>query len=207
MLQDWTNNVIALTGSIGSGKTEVGRIFESLGVFVVRADDIAREVVSQKSQGLSRIVDYFGAQILLPSGELNRPLLGSIVFSDPQKRTKLEQITHPLIKEEAQRLFTQVISSSQVSRPLMMYDIPLLFETEQDTSNYKCIIVVYCDDGTCIKRIMARDNLSEHDAKQRLNAQLPISLKIQSADHVIDNTGSIADLKKQCMNILDKIKN
>ena len=101
----WHKNAVALTGTIGSGKSTVAGLLKELGAFTASADDFARAAVAPRSEGLRRIVEHFGAGILLPDGSLDRKKLGQIVFSTPEERKRLEEITHPLIRALAKESF------------------------------------------------------------------------------------------------------
>ncbi len=190
----WYTKVTAITGTIGSGKTSVIKMLHEKGALVVSADKLARKSVEKGSTGLNAIAQEFGPEILSESGELNRDKLAKIVFSDPAKRERLEQILHPVIADLAEVTFSRAIADGQ---QFLVYEVPLLFEAGMDKCGFKKIVVVTANEDTCLKRIMNRDGLSEEQAKARLAAQLPCEEKKKKADIVIDNSGSLEDLRHQ----------
>jgi dephospho-CoA kinase len=184
---------IGLTGGIASGKSTVSRLFEQLGVAVVDADQLAREVVAIGSDGLREVVEAFGPQVLATDGNLDREKLGAIVFSDEQARRKLQAITHPRIA----RLGAERIATLQTTHtPYVIYDAPLLVEVGAHGA-FAALIVVAASVPTQIARLHARDGLNERQSGERLASQLPLARKIAVADYVIHNDGSIEELAQR----------
>ncbi len=184
---------IGLTGGIASGKSTVSSVLEGLGVGIVDADRLAREVVSVGSDGLREVVETFGAGVLAPDGSLDRAKLGALVFGDEEARRKLQAITHPRIA----RLGAERISALQASAaPYVIYDAPLLVEVGAH-KGFAALIVVAAGEPTQIARLRARDGLTDDQSSQRLAAQLPLARKIEVADYVIHNDGSLADLERR----------
>jgi dephospho-CoA kinase len=182
---------IGLTGGIASGKSVVSRVLEGLGVGVVDADRLAREVVVPGSEGLTEVVRTFGEGVLAPDGSLDRDKLGAIVFADEQARKALQAITHPRIG----RLSAERIAALQQGpSPYVVYDAPLLVEVGAHRG-FAALIVVAASEATQAKRLAARDGLSEAECKQRIAAQLPLARKVEVADYVIDNDGTLAELE------------
>jgi dephospho-CoA kinase len=186
--------VVALTGGIGSGKSAVAKLFESKGATIVDADILAREVVKPGSPGLRAIVEQFSPDLVLADGSLNRPLLASIIFSDPSKRELLESIIHPLIRE---RWLTELEKLRAAHTPIVVYVIPLLFESNRVMPELGTIVLVTAPHETRIKRIMDRDGFTREMAELRMSAQLPDSEKISKSDYVIANDATLLDLEQR----------
>lgn len=186
--------IVGLTGGIASGKSTVSRVLRELGAVIIDADVAAREVVMPGSEGLARVASEFGKEVLLSDGSLNRKLLGQIIFGDPEARRRLESITHPLIyRRMAQDLNCAAAEGAQV----IILDIPLLFETGLFLDTIDESVVVYVRPEIQLQRLMERDGLSEEEAEQRIRAQLPLEEKARRAEHVIDNSGSPEETRKQ----------
>ncbi|NPV28422.1 MAG: dephospho-CoA kinase [Firmicutes bacterium] len=179
--------VIGLTGGIASGKSLVSRLLRELGALVIDADQIAREVVEPGKPAYHSILREFGNQVLNPDGSLNRQALGRLVFSDPRKLERLNQITHPLIIAEIQKL----LKSYRLLFPekAVVLDAPLLYEAGLE-SIVDEVWVVYVDYPTQLQRLMERDGLTREEARRRIEAQLPLEEKVKRADRVIDNRGT-----------------
>jgi dephospho-CoA kinase len=186
--------VVALTGGIGSGKSAVAKLFQTWGARVVDADILAREVVQPGSEGLTKIVEAFSEDLILADGSLNRPLLASIIFSDPLKKELLESIVHPLIRDLWLAKLEQLRGGDA---PLIVYVVPLLFESHRQMPELEKIILVSAPTETRIGRIMNRDGFSREIAELRIAAQLPDSEKIPKSDYVIVNDGSLEDLEQR----------
>src|ERR1700730_1595799 len=184
--------VLGLTGGIGSGKSMVAQMFAQLGAAVIDADQLAREVVEPGQPALREIAATFGPDVLLPDGRLDRPKLAGIIFTDPAERAKLDAITHPRIRE---RMEVQ-IKARRSGPGVLIVDIPLLYENKR-TRSVEQGIVVSVDPETQLRRIQDRDGLSAEAARQRIAAQMPLDSKRARADHVIDNSGSPQDTRRQ----------
>jgi len=178
---------IGLTGGIGSGKTTVSDIFQSLGVPVIDSDVIAREVVEPNEPGLDEIVRLFGKEVLHPDGTLNRKQLRNLVFASKSAREQLEQILHPLIRQRSQQQL------AALDTPYAILSIPLLVETGLDDSVDR-VLVVDCPEQVQIERICKRDNISSHQARAILVAQCSREQRLQAADDIIDNNQSLEGL-------------
>ena len=184
---------VALTGGIASGKSHVRALFARLGVPTIDADQLAREAVAPGSQALSAIVKRFGPLVLDRSGALDRRALATIVFTDPAARRDLEAIVHPPVQQGTNRWFEAL---DPAAHGYAIADIPLLYEVGRDRDFAK-VIVAACDPETQLARVMARDAVTEAEARQRLAAQMPIADKIRRADFVIDTGGSFEDTERQ----------
>ena len=184
--------VLGLTGGIGSGKSMVAQMFARLGAVVIDADQVAREVVEPGQPALQEIAAAFGSDVILPDGHLDRPRLAEIIFANAAERAKLDAITHPRIRTRMDEL----IKARRSGPGVLIVDIPLLYENERRTSVEK-VIVVWVDPQTQLRRIRQRDGLSAEAAHQRIAAQMPLEAKRARADHVIDNSGTREDTRRQ----------
>lgn len=190
--------IIGLTGSIASGKSTVSNMLRDYGLPIVDADVVARVVVEPGTETLKEIVKAFGEEILTETGELDRPKLGSIIFNDEEKRKLLNSIIHPAIRKEMLRQRDVHIANGAET---VIMDIPLLFESKLQHFVDK-ILVVTVSEEVQLERLMERNNLSEEEAKARIQSQLPLSVKEEGADAVINNNGTIEETKLQLENIL-----
>ena len=180
--------LIALTGGIASGKTAVANLFAKLGIPVLDTDVIAREVVAPGTPALDQIVAEFGPDVLDASGALDRAKMRARVFADPSERERLEAILHPAIREE---LATQAARAGGLYQ---IHVIPLLVESGR-AREYDRVLVVDCPEQDQLNRLMARDG-STHDLAERiLAAQASRGQRLELADDVIVNTGTLADLE------------
>ena len=185
--------VVGLTGTVGTGKSTVARFFKELGAYVVDWDELAREVIRPHSEAWSEIVDYFGKHFLNEDSTINRRKLAKAVFSDKEKLEKLNQIVHPEVFREDERITEKIRRSD--SDALIIKDIPLLREVAPPISMDK-IIVVSARAETQLRRLEEK-GMSREDARNRIKSQLPIEEKIKCADFVIDNDGSPEETKRQ----------
>ncbi len=179
--------VVGLTGGIASGKTAASRCFEKLGVPVIDADVIARQVVEPGSRALDEIVQQFGREVLDDTGRLDRRKLRQLVFSDPERRRVLEQLLHPEIRRRMQ----QMIADCHDDYVVLV--IPLLLEVGQ-TSLVDRVLVVDAPESVQLARAVERDGSSEKTIKDIMAAQLPRKQRLARADDIIENSGSLEDL-------------
>lgn len=195
---------IGLTGSVATGKSTVSNMIQHAGIPLVDADIAARKVVEPGTEGLKEIVAYFGEEILLADGTLDRAKLGEIIFKDKEKREKLNEITHPRVKDymlEARERFFRA------GEELVFFDIPLLFESHLE-SLVDQIIVVWTTPETELKRLMERNNLTKEEALARINSQIGIDEKAKKADFVINNNESLEKTQKQVYTFIERfVKN
>lgn len=193
---------IALTGGIATGKSYVRSEFERLGVPTIDSDVLAREAVRPGTPGLAAVVARFGESVLDAAGLLDRRKLAAIVFTDPRSRLDLEAIVHPAVREATDRWF---MSLSQDASPFAIADIPLLYEVGRDR-DFDKVIVVAADPETQVRRIVQRDGVSDTEARQRIDAQLPIADKVSRADYVISTEGSIDDTSRQVREVFARLR-
>jgi dephospho-CoA kinase len=177
--------LIGLTGGVATGKSTVAKMFGRCGAVVIDADQLARDVVQPGKPAWRDIVHTFGTGILNPDRTINRPALGSLIFSHPRKRRQLERIIHPRVAREQQRLTRQVARIDPDA--VVIYDVPLLFEAGIDKRVDK-IVVVTADRETQIARLSKRNGLSRSEALRRIKSQMPLSKKVRLADIVIGGT-------------------
>jgi dephospho-CoA kinase len=183
---------VALTGGIATGKSYCLARFASLSVPVIDADQLARDAVAPGSRALEEVAARFGTAIIRPDGSLDRASLGRIVFNDRAARADLEAIVHP----EVYRRISEWLATVPPRTRVAIADIPLLFETGH-THDFDRVVVVACAPREQLRRIIARDGLSEKDARARLDSQWPIEEKEARADYVIKTDGTVADTDSQ----------
>jgi len=192
--------IIGLTGSIASGKSTVANMLKEYGLPIVDADVVARLVVEPGTPTLQKIVEAFGEEALTEDGSMNRQKIGSLIFNDEEKRKQLNSIIHPAIRQEMLRQRDAYLENG--SKTVIM-DIPLLFESQLQHFVEK-ILVVSVSEETQLNRLMERNQLTEEEAAARIASQLPLSVKEQGADAVINNNGTVEETAKQLEDILRK---
>ncbi|GLC88325.1 dephospho-CoA kinase [Lysinibacillus piscis] len=190
--------IIGLTGSIASGKSTVAKMMATLGLPIVDADVVARDVVEPGTVTLATIAEHFGQDILLEDGHLNREKLGNVIFHEPAKRKLLNDIMHPAIRQEMLRQRDAYI---QEGHPHVVMDIPLLFESKLQHFVER-ILVVSVSEQVQLRRLMERNQLSEEEALARIHSQLPLSVKEKGADAVIYNNENLTNTEEQLIKIL-----
>jgi|SRR5436189_1227495 len=183
---------VALTGGIGTGKSYCLARFAALGAPVIDADVLAREAVSAGSAGLAAIAARFGAGVLAPDGTLDRPALGRIIFGDMKARAALEAIIHPEVYRRIREWFANRPPGTRVA----IADIPLVFETGHN-HDFDEVVVAACEPEEQVRRVIARDNLSDAEARARLAAQWPIEEKVKRAHRVIWTDRGFAETDAQ----------
>ena len=177
--------LIGLTGGVATGKSTVARMFGRCGAVVIDADQLARAVVQPGKPAWRDIVQTFGKKVLNPDRTINRRTLGSIVFSHPTKRSRLERIIHPRVAREQQRLTR--LAAGRNPNAVVVYDVPLLFEAGIDKRVDK-IIVVTADQKTQIARLNKRNGFTRTEAVRRIRSQMPLAMKRRLAHIVMDGT-------------------
>ncbi|ACA82169.1 dephospho-CoA kinase [Leuconostoc citreum] len=195
--------IIGLTGSIATGKSTVSTMLRDAGMPIVDADVVAREVVEPGTHTLEAIKLAFGPGVI-ENGVLNRSQLGNIVFGNQSELQRLNAIMQPAIRS----VMADKINFWRTQHvPVLILDIPLLFEREYD-KNYHVdkIIVVSADPEVQLARLKSRDSLDERQAKNRMRTQMPIAEKVARADYVINNNGDKSQLKAQVDDLIEKLK-
>jgi dephospho-CoA kinase len=181
--------LVGLTGSIATGKSTVSAMFRDLGCVVLDADVLAREVVEPGEPALAQIVEEFGREVLQPDGTLDRKKLGAVVFGDPARRKRLEQITHPAIRDRFLRHLAEL--EARGFDGIVLWDAPVMIETGGHRAMEK-LVVVATDEATQHARLQARDGIDAVEAARKIGSQMPVAEKAKLADYVIDNAGDRA---------------
>ena len=194
---------VGLTGSIAVGKTFVCSVFAELGAYVLDADLTAREVVQPGTEGLKLLVRNFGGEILQANGELDRMKLGAIVFADEEKRQLLNSIVHPLIIEKQDKWLRE--KELEDRDAICIIDAALMIESG-GWKRFEKLIVVWCDSVIQLQRLMLRNNLSEIEARKRIESQMPQEEKKTYADFLIDTSGGFDSARIQTEEIFEQLK-
>jgi dephospho-CoA kinase len=189
---------IALTGGIATGKSYCLERFAELGAPTIDADALARDVVAVGTPGLAAVASAFGSGVLAEDGSLDRPALGRIVFGNPKARAALESIIHPEIYRRIGEWFADRPSGAR----LAIADIPLVFETGHN-HDFDAVVVAACMPEEQIRRVIARDGLTDAEARARLAAQWPIEEKVRRATHVIWTDRGFTETGRQVREIFD----
>ena len=190
-------NIIGVTGGIACGKSVVCQFFAQKGAFIIDLDQVGHQLLQNTSSVFGQLVAAFGPTILNDDGEISRPKLGDIVFSDPEARKKLDAIMHPVILQES-RCSARLFVEGNPER-IAMIDSPLLIEVNGHET-VDLVVVVVTDDDIQKQRLVKRSYdqgrpINCHQVEDRIKAQLPLSEKVKYADFVIDNSGTIDELK------------
>ena len=196
-------SIIALTGGLGSGKSEAAKQFAKLGVPVVDTDVIAHALTAVGSPVLTQISQLFGPQFLTKDGALDRAKLRTHVFTNPQERSKLEALLHPLIRANALKQLAE--NEHQLHPDYQILVIPLLFENNQYQTSIHKTLVIDCDEQLQISRAMARSQLSQAEAQAILDAQVTRATRLKLADEVIKNNGTLAELTESVEKMHQKL--
>jgi len=194
--------IVGLTGSVGTGKSTVTNFFRELGAYIIDWDELAREVTRPHLRAWKELVEYFGKDFLNEDLTINRQKLAEIVFSDREKVAKLNQIVHPEVFKEDERITNEIKSLDPDA--LIIKDIPLLFELTRPIFMDK-VVVVSASEQTQLRRLEEK-GMSREDAQNRIKSQLPLEEKIKSADFVINNDGPLEETKKQVEEIYSLLR-
>lgn len=212
---------VALTGGIASGKSYVLARLSARGVPTIDADALVHEALAAGSTALPRIASRFGRRVLAHDGSVDRQALGALVFAEPKAREDLEAILHPEVFRRIDEWFTSLTRSraptsdigpstsdlgSRASDdvPFAVADIPLLFETHHE-GLFDRVIVTVCSTEKQVERLRERNGLTEEEAHQRLQAQLPITEKARRAHYVIDTNGAFEETDRQVERVLREL--
>ncbi len=192
--------VIGLTGSIGTGKSEAAGLLEALGASLISADQVGHEAYSPNTEAWEQVVAAFGGGILQEDGEINRRELGAIVFSDPGKLEKLNQIMHPrMARVVADKI--EILRSQGVD--VVVVEAALLFEAGWD-SLVEEVWVTDSPEEIVIERLKQRNGLSEEEARKRISSQMDRVERLERSDFVIDNSGDMAGLGNAIKELWDR---
>jgi dephospho-CoA kinase len=191
---------VALTGGIASGKSHVLRSLAGRGVPTIDADRLAHDVLAPSSPAVAAVRARFGRDVVDDEGRVDRRALGSVVFNDADARRALEEIVHPAVYEAIDRWFASLPANTSCA----VADIPLLYETGHESA-FDVVVVAACPPEEQLRRVMARDGLSNDEASARISSQWQIDEKVRRADHVIWTTGSSEETERQIDAVLEEI--
>ena len=192
--------IIGITGGIASGKSTVTEFLRQKGFQVVDADAVVHQLQKPGGRLYQVLVKHFGEKILLENGELNRPLLASLIFSNPEEQEWSKRTQGEIIREELAALRNQFAQTEA----LFFMDIPLLFE-QNYASWFDETWLVYVNRDVQLERLMKRDQISKEAAESRLNSQWPLERKISLASHSLDNNGNQGQLIAQVVQLLEEM--
>ena len=190
--------IIGLTGGIASGKSLVSRTLEELGVKVIDADEIGREIMAKDALVKEEVVRVFGDEVLKEAGEIDREKLGRIIFRDLNRRRILEEILHPRIQAQMWEKVQDCVGD-------VVLDVPLLIE-KGEHEKVDVVVVVYIAREVQIQRLMRRDGISRDEAIMRIETQLPLEKKVFYAHYVINNNGSMEETREQAIRFYKSIR-
>ena len=193
--------VFGLTGGIGSGKSEVAKRLLERGLPVVNADQLARLAVLPGSPGLAEITGAFGSEVVTATGELDRAGLAQRVFSDERARRALDAIVHPIVGQLAAEHFRAIAARGE---PLACYEVPLLYEGGLERT-LSPVVVVDSPTPLIRARLKARDGYTEAQIEARIAAQMPLDEKVRRADYVLQNDGTLAQLRERVDSVFDAL--
>ena len=191
--------IIGITGGISSGKSTVTNFLRQRGFQVVDADALVHQLQAPGGRLYNILVEHFGNQVVLKNGQLNRPLLASLIFSNPEEQEWSKETQGQVILEELSALKNQLAQTEAI----FFMDIPLLFEQGYE-SWFDEVWLIYLDRDTQIERLMNRDKLSLESAESRLASQWSLDKKKKLATHIIDNSGSLDQLLSQIISLLER---
>lgn len=193
----WTG----LTGSIATGKSTAKKLIEGLGISVVDADQISHKLTEVDQLGYQKILSHFGASILHSDLTIDRKKLGQIIFSDINQKNVLENILHPLIRDEVQNLKKYYEKNGA---QICFYDVPLLFEKNLQ-EQFDHIVLVWCSPHIQLDRLMRRNQLTRAEAQLRMGNQLPMAVKVRQSHFCLDNSSDVEDLSSQIKKLIPRL--
>ena len=194
--------LIGLTGGIGSGKSAVSELLGALGAGIIDTDLISHEVTAPGGKAIPIITKAFGVEFIDSQGALNRSKMRALVFTDSKARQILEKITHPLIQEETAKKAFELV---KLKVPYLVFVVPLLIESGSWVNLIDYLVVVDCLEETQIQRVMRRNNMTHSEVENILNAQTSRDTRLAAANVVIENQGSLDDLKPKVLNLHQQI--
>lgn len=183
-------NVVALSGGVASGKSTIASLFANLGVPIIDADIIARQIVKVGTEPFIQIVKHFSQEILLPNGELDRSQLREIIFNNEHERLWLNNLLHPLIHQETQRQI------ARLKAEYIIWVVPLLVENNLHNFADR-VLMIDIPESLQLERLVKRDHISESLAKKMILSQASSAKRLAYADDTIDNDGDLSSLKQQ----------
>jgi dephospho-CoA kinase len=194
---------VGLTGSIAVGKSSVLAVFREMGCATLDADKIAHSVMEPDREAYSDVVREFGEEILAADRTIDRAKLGAVIFADAERRKRLNEIVHPRVIAEQNRLLAEIEEQSPDS--IAIIDAALMIES----GGYKRLdklIVVFCDARSQLERLMRRNNLSREEAELRIRAQMSSDEKRKYADYEIDTSGTFEETRKRVVEVYEELR-
>jgi dephospho-CoA kinase len=186
--------LVGLTGGIATGKSTVSDMFRRLGAVIIDADLLAREIVQPGEPVLAQIATEFGPEMIQADGTLDRKRLGAVIFGNAERRKRLEQLTHPAIRDRFLRRLGEL--DAQGFEGIVFWDAPVMIESGGYT-NVEKLVVVATDAETQSARLCARDAIDRTEAERKIGSQMPLAEKVKLADYVIENSGDRAATEAQ----------
>lgn len=193
--------IVGLTGGIASGKSTVAKMFKDEGIPVIDTDKIARDLLEKGTEVYDEVIHHFSDDILLTDRSINRKKLARVIFGNKAKRELLNSLVHPHVLKIVEN---EINKYKELSEPIIVVDVPLLFETNYHKECDKTI-VVYTSPNQQLSRLVGRDVIQKEYAQMKINAQMPLSEKADLADYVINNSFSILRTKKDFLKILEEL--
>jgi dephospho-CoA kinase len=190
--------LIGLTGGIGSGKTAVSMLLGEFGAGVIDTDLISHQITAPSGKAIPLIAAAFGEDFINPEGALNRLKMRNLVFKDTGARQLLEQITHPLIQQET---IKQAFELAKSKVPYLVFVVPLLIESGAWLKLIDYLVVVDCPEETQIQRVMRRNNMTRLEVENILKAQTSRNIRMTAANAIIENQGSVDNLKSEVLKL------
>ena len=176
--------LVGLTGGIATGKSTVSEMFRRLGAVIIDADLLAREVVEPGEPALAQIAAEFGPEVIQADGTLDRKKLGALIFGNAERRKRLEQLTHPAIRDRFLQRLAEL--DAKGFEGIVFWDAPVMIESG-GYKNMEKLVVVATDAETQCARLCARDTIDRTEAERKIGSQMPLAEKVKLADYVIDN--------------------
>ena len=196
--------VLGITGGIGTGKSTVLGLFGELGAQRLSVDDIAREVLKKETPAYREVVDRFGHSVVAADGEIDRPALANVIFADARARGDLDAITHPCIIAETRARINRFRKTHPKKKQVLAVEIPLLVECGLEGIVDE-VLVVAAEQGAQVNRLTSRRGFSREEALRGIASQMPIEQKIERADRVIWNDGSVDDLRLAVKRVWEEV--
>jgi len=194
--------LLALTGGIASGKSTVASMLRDRGAVVVDADAIVREVQAPGSPVLDAIAQEFGADVIGPDGNLDRPALGARVFGHPARLAALNALVHPAVREESERRFRAALTADPDA--VVVYDVPLLAEA-RGADSWDLVVVAHAPAELRVQRLVERRGMNESDARARIGSQASDEERLALADVVIDTAAPLEDTRRQVDDLWERL--
>lgn len=189
-------SLIGITGGIGAGKSTVQQILRELGVACWDADEAVHDLYRPGGEGLRRVTEHWGRELLLADGTLDRKAMADRVFASPEQRDFLEKLIHPLVQQH-------MLKAAAAEKGDLFCSVPLLYECGWE-KEFRCVIAVWCDRTTQQERLRAR-GWTDAEINARLAAQLPMEEKLNRAEFALANNGSREWLREQCVRLLQRL--